>query len=175
MTEGKPDARPGIDSYRFLGLATRYAMKTWAEGEPPREIPWTPLDKPLRECTVALVSTAGLALVTDEPFDQEGERRDPWWGDPSFRVIPRDATERDVRCYHLHINPSYVEEDLDTAFPLAGLRRLAEAGEIGRSAPRHYSFMGYVLEPEALLAESTTEMIRLMKEDAVDAVLLVPF
>jgi hypothetical protein len=173
--EGKQDRRRRVDSYRFLGLATRHAMKTWAESEPRREIPWTPLDKPLRESTVALVSTAGLALATDPPFDQEGERRDPWWGDPSFRVIPWNATERDVRCYHMHINSSYVEEDLDTAFPLAGLRRLAEAGEIGRSAPRHYSFMGYILEPRTLLAKSTPDMIRLMREDAVDAVLLVPF
>ena len=164
-----------VDSYRFLDFATRSAMKAWVAREPRREIPWTPLAKPLPECTVALVSTAGLSLTTDQPFDQEGERLNPWWGDPSFRVIPRDATERDVRCYHLHVDPSYVEEDLDTAFPLGGLRRLAEAGEIERSAPRHYSFMGYILEPSTLLTKSTPEMIRLMKEDAVDAVLLVPF
>ena len=164
-----------MDSYRYLDPITARVLKAWAARESYDEIPWTPLAKPLAECTVAAVSTAGLALATDAPFDQEGERRNPWWGDPSFRVIPRDATGRQVRCWHLHGNAANVEEDLNCVFPLAGLRELEERGEIGRSAPRHYSFMGYILDPSVLLGESTPEMIRLLKEDAVDAVLLVPF
>jgi len=164
-----------VDSYRYVDRITGRVLKGWAARESYREIPWTPLAKPLAECTVALVSTAGLALETDEPFDQEGERRNPWWGDPSFRVIPRDAAEKDVRSWHLHGNAANVKEDLGCVFPLAGLLELEAGGEIGRSAPRHYSFMGYILEPTVLLTESTLAMIRLMKEDAVDAVLLVPY
>ena len=34
----------------------------------------TPLRKPLAECTVALISTAGIARRDDVPFDQDGER-----------------------------------------------------------------------------------------------------
>ena len=164
-----------VVSYRFVDRITRRVLKAWEARGSYREIPWTPLTKPLAECTVAAVSTAGLALKTDEPFDQEGERQNPWWGDPSFRVIPRNATEKEVRSWHLHGNAANVKEDLNCVFPLAGLRELERRGEIGRSASRHYSFMGYILEPTALLSESTPEMIRLMKEDAVDAVLLVPY
>lgn len=164
-----------VDSYRFLDGITRRVLKAWAARESYREIPWTPLAKPLAESTVALVSTAGLALETDEPFDQDGERRNPWWGDPSFRVIPRDATEKDVSSWHLHGNAAIVKEDLNSVFPLELLLELEAAGEIGRLAPHHYSFMGYILDPAELLGESTPEMIRLMKEDAVDAVLLVPY
>ena len=82
-----------IDSYRFLDFASRHVMKAWAAREEPGVIPFTPLAKPLRECTVALVSTAGIARNDDRPFDQERERREPWWGDPSFRVIPLGTTE----------------------------------------------------------------------------------
>ena len=164
-----------VDSYRYVSFATRRVLKAWAARSSYREIPWTPPARPLSEATVALVSTAGLARAADRPFDQEGERRNPWWGDPSYRVIPRDAASEDVRCYHLHIDPSFVEEDLNCAFPLSRLLELEERGEIGRAADRHYSFMGYILEPRTLLRESTPEMIRLMKKDAVDAVLLVPF
>jgi len=164
-----------VDSYRFLSLATRKLVKSWIEREPRREIPWTPLRGSLSDSTVAMVSTAALATVDDVPFDQEGERRDPWWGDPSFRVLPRDATEQNVRAHHLHIDTRYAEQDLDCVFPLRRLSELERAGEIGRSAPSHYSFMGYILRPEVLLRESTPAMIRGLQRDGVDVVLLAPF
>jgi D-proline reductase (dithiol) PrdB len=162
------------DSLRFLDFFSRQLVKAWISREPSREIPWTPLKKPLRECTIALVSSGGIALKSDTPFDQEGERLNPWWGDPSFRVIPRTATEDDVEIYHLHIDPSFAKEDLNCLLPLQRLGYLEEAGEIGRSAPRHYSFMGYILEPTDLLEDTTPAIIRHLKEDQVDAVLLVP-
>lgn len=164
-----------VDSYRFLGFATRKLVKAWIDGESRREIPWTPLRRPLAESTVALVSSAALALAEDRPFDQEGERRDPWWGDPSFRVLPRTATERDVRAYHLHLDNRYVERDLNCALPLARLLELERDGQIGRSAPSHYSFMGYLLKPERLLEESSPAMIERMRNEQVDVVLLAPY
>jgi D-proline reductase (dithiol) PrdB len=164
-----------VDSYRFLSFTTRKLVKAWIERQPQREIPWTPLAQPLSESTVALVSTAALAMADDRPFDQEGERRDPWWGDPSYRVIPREATEREVRAYHLHIDTRYAEQDLDCVFPLRRLLELERAGEIGRSAPLHYSFMGYILRPEVLLHESTPGMIRSMRNEQVDLVVMIPF
>ena len=164
-----------VDSYRFLNFGTRKLVRAWIEREPHREIPWSAPGKPLAESTVALVSTAALALADDRPFDQDGERRDPWWGDPSFRVIPRTATECDVRAYHLHLDNRYVEQDLNCALPLARLLELERAGEIGRSAPAHYSFMGYVLQPDVLLEESTPAMIERMRDEHVDIVLLAPY
>lgn len=163
-----------VDSYRFLDFFTRRLVKKWIALDSPHEIPWAPLSKPLSECTVALVSSAGLALKTDRPFDQEGERQNPWWGDPSYRVIPRTATGEEIGLYHLHINPQIAEEDLNCLLPLQRLQELEERGEIGRSAPNHYSFMGYILQPQVLLEESTPAMIRHLQEDEVDAVVLVP-
>lgn len=103
-----------VDSYRFLDRLTQKLVQSWIKIEEQREIPWTPLSRPLAESTVALVSSAGLALKTDRPFDQEGERRNPWWGDPSYRILPRTATAEDVKLYHLHIHPRVVEHDLNT-------------------------------------------------------------
>jgi len=82
-----------IDSYRFLDFASRQIMKAWAAREEPGAIPFTPLRKPLGECTVALVSPAAVARNDDVPFDQDGERRNPWWGDPSYRAIPFETLE----------------------------------------------------------------------------------
>jgi hypothetical protein len=61
-----------IDSYRFLDFASRQIMKAWALRQEPGTVPFTPPPKPLRECTVALVSTAGVARNDDRAFDQEG-------------------------------------------------------------------------------------------------------
>jgi D-proline reductase (dithiol) PrdB len=163
-----------VDSYRFLDRMTKKLVQTWIGLESPCEVPWTPLSRPLEESTVALISSAGLALKTDRPFDQEGERQNPWWGDPSYRILPRDAKSEDVTLCHLHIHPRLAEQDLNTILPLERLLELEERGEIGRSAPHHYSYMGYILQPGALLGESVPAMIRHMKRDGVNAVVLVP-
>lgn len=163
-----------VDSYRFLDRITRKLVKTWIELEAPREIPWTPLAKPIKEGTVALISSAGLALKTDRAFDQEGERQNPWWGDPSYRVLPRTVRGKDIRLYHLHINPGLAEHDLNTLFPLQRLLELETYGEVGSAAAHHYSYMGYILQPRTLLEQSVPAMIRQMRHDEVNAVVLVP-
>lgn len=165
-----------VNSYRFCGRATARIARAWIERErdPLRAVPWAALQKPLGDCIVALISSAGIAMRDDEPFDQEGERQNPWWGDPSYRVLPRTATEADVRVYHLHINPAFAEMDLNCILPLQRLQELADKGVVGRVADEHYSFMGYILDERELLQSSVPAMIEGLAAQAVDAVLLVP-
>jgi D-proline reductase (dithiol) PrdB len=163
-----------IDSYRFLDFASRQVMKAWAARERPGIIPFTPLTKPLADCTVALVSTAGIARNDDRPFDQEGERSNPWWGDPTFREIPLNTTERDVRLYHLHIDPRFGEADLDVVLPMRRLSELAQTGVVGRAAGRHYSVMGYILDAGVLVEQTAPAIASRMRADGVDAAALVP-
>ena len=163
-----------IDSYRFLEFASRQVMKAWAARQEPGAIPFTPLSKPLRECTVALLSTAGVARNDDRPFDQEGERRNPWWGDPTFRTIPLGTTERDVKLYHLHIDPRFGEADLDVVLPMRRLAELAAEGFVGRPAPTHYSTMGYILEADELVEKTAPAIADRMRAERVDAAALVP-
>ena len=163
-----------IDSYRFLDFGSRQVMKAWAARQEPGIIPFTPPAKPLRECTVALVSTAGIARNDDRPFDQERERRDPWWGDPSFRVIPLGTTEREVRIHHLHIDPRFGQADLDVVLPMRRLKELSHEGVIAEAAAHHYSIMGYILEPDVLINETAPAIAARMRTDGVDAAALVP-
>jgi D-proline reductase (dithiol) PrdB len=163
-----------VDSFRFISGITKRMIKNWISMEMPRPIPWTPLTRPLSECNVALLSSAGIALKDDKPFDQEGERQNPWWGDPTYRILPKTATEKDVRLYHLHIDPSYAEQDLNCLFPLQRLQEMENSGRIGCMSERHYSIMGYILKPERLLQETVPAMIRNLKEDMADVVVLVP-
>ena len=163
-----------VDSFRFINGISRRMIKHWIKMETPRPIPWTPLPKPLSECTVAMLSSAGIALKNDQPFDQDGERANPWWGDPTFRILPKNATHEDVKLYHLHIDPSYAEQDLNCLFPLERLKEMEANGRIGKVSPRHYSIMGYILDPEELLSETVPALIRNLKEDLADVVVLVP-
>lgn len=163
-----------IDSYRFLDFASRKIMKAWAGRQEAGPIPFTRLGRPLEACTVALVSTAGIARRDDRPFDEEGERRDPWWGDPTFREIPLGTTEKDVRLHHLHIDRRFGEADLDVVLPLRRLAELAEEGFVGRPARTHYSVMGYVLDAGELVGVTAPAIAARMRAEGVDAAALVP-
>ena len=65
-----------VDSYRFLDGIAKRVMRHWSGLRAATPIPWTPLVKPLPQCTIALISSAALALNTDRPFDLEIERLD---------------------------------------------------------------------------------------------------
>jgi D-proline reductase (dithiol) PrdB len=163
-----------VDSYKFIDPVSTRVMKAWANRERYDKIPWTPLSKPLGECQVALLSTAAIALNDDRPFDQQGERDNPWWGDPSHRVIPADARTADVTVYHMHIDTRPAEQDLNCVLPLARLAELAEQGLVGRIAASHYSIMGYILDETELLGKTAPKIVSQLLDEAVDAVVLVP-
>ena len=163
-----------VDSYRFLDGISRRAMRRWAALATPGLIPWTPLAKPLSHSKVAIISSAGIALRSDTPFDDEIERRDPWFSDPSFRILPRSTRTGDARICHLHINTSFAAQDLNCVLPLERLAELEASGELSCSAPSHYSYMGYTLRPETLLRESVPCIVERLRDEQVDVVVLVP-
>ena len=163
-----------VDSFHFISGISRRMIETWIKMEKPRPIPWTPLSKPLSECKVAMISSGGIAMKNDKPFDQDGERQNPWWGDPSFRTIPKTASANDVDIYHLHIRPDYARRDINCLLPIHRLEELAQNGEIGSVAETHYSIMGYLLQPEEMLEKSVPAIIQGLKDEHIDVVILVP-
>ncbi len=163
-----------VDSYRFLDGVSKRVMRHWSGLRPGGSSPWTPLAKPLPQCTIALVSSAALALNSDRPFDLQIERLDPWFSDPSYRVLPRDTRTGEVQILHLHVNPAFAGQDLNCVMPLERLAELVALGELGGSAPSHYSYVGYTLRPERLLRETAPSIVERMRQERVDAAVLVP-
>ncbi len=163
-----------MPAMEFSDALTRQIIRSWRSREPHRDPVFTRLGKPLRECKVALLSTAGLARTDDRPFDQEGERKDPWWGDPSYRVIPRGTRTEEVSSYHLHINTGPLGQDLNCVLPLDRLEELCRDGEVGAVAESHYSMMGYLLDTTSFERDTVPEIAERMRAEAVDAALLVP-
>jgi len=163
-----------VDSFRWLpgGIAAYYRGLPLQKVEP---IPWTPLAKPIEKCRFALVTTAGLYMKDRDPsFDLDGERRNPFWGDPSYRVIPREVRQEEIGVAHLHINPADLLADMNVVLPVQRFLELEAAGKIGALAPSHYSFMGYQPDNSEWENRYAPEVARRMKDEGVEAALLTP-
>ena len=128
---------------------------------------WTPLAKPLRSSTVALVTSAGVHLREDEPFAIN---------DPGYRAIPSGASQGDLVQSHssLGFDRSAAMQDLNVTFPIDRVRELADEGVIGKLAPRYYSFMGAQRDVGEIKARTSLEVGSRLREDGVDVVVLTP-
>jgi D-proline reductase (dithiol) PrdB len=165
-----------VDPWRFTGSFLQRILSARIPEQPAWEsIPWTPVAKPLAESRVALLSTAGLSMKDDRPFDMEMERRNPLRGDPSWRRLRADATSADIEANHLHIDTSYIRRDLNVALPLDRLRELVQSRAVGTMAETHYSIMGYQgNDTSALEQQSAPEIAAALRSEEVDLVLLAP-
>jgi D-proline reductase (dithiol) PrdB len=164
-----------VDGFRFIPPALRELIRGEIPETPPVEqIPWTPLKKPIKEATFSLMTSAGISMRTDPPFDMEREKREPTWGDPSFREIPKEATEADINVNHLHIKTDYIKEDMNVILPLRRFRELENEGIIGELALTSYSYYGFQRDPTILLEQTMPKVARKMKEEGVEAILLTP-
>lgn len=131
---------------------------------PAGEIPWTPLRRPIAQSTVACVTTGGVHLCSDKPFDLRT--------DASFRAIPRSASSADLCITHEHYDRRDALSDLNLIFPLERLLELEAAGIIGRVADVNYGF-GFVHDPRDLIAPGR-QVGKLLAQAGVDFAILVP-
>jgi len=163
-----------VDGFKFLPKSFRFLYENvQIETDGPV---WAPFEKPLSEATIAVLSSAGIFVRdTQAPFDVEREKREPTWGDPSWRTIPRDIPQDKVDAAHLHINTAHVKQDIGTALGLRALAALEEKGVIGKLAMENYSVMGYQEHGcDVWQSKTGPEIIEHLKQHAVDALLLAP-
>jgi len=155
---------------RFPSLAQRFitAYEPWESGE---AIPWTALNKPLNACKLALVTTSGVHHTEQEPFDMQDSD-----GDPSFRSITAATIGSSYKITHDYYDHSDAEKDLNIIFPLERLQELKQEGVIGQLADTHYSFMGHIdgRHIASLIGKTAQEVVKKLKQDHVDVVLLTP-
>jgi D-proline reductase (dithiol) PrdB len=165
-----------VDPWRFAGSFLKKVLSPRIPEEPSHpEIPWAPVRKRLAESRVSLLSTAGLSMKGDAPFDMESERKKPTWGDPTWRRLRSDATSESIQANHLHIDTSYILRDLNVALPLDPLRALVADGVIGGVADSHYSIMGYQGNDSSILEnQSAPEIAEAMQSEEVDLAILAP-
>jgi D-proline reductase (dithiol) PrdB len=131
----------------------------------------TSLKKPLGECVVALVTTAGLSMADQPTFDINNKM-----GDTSFREFPGNISPQLLEMNHRSwsFDQTGILRDRNLALPLDRLREMRERGEIGAVAPHHYSFMGSIVGPSKLIKEHAPHVAQRLVSDGVDVVLLTP-
>lgn len=159
-----------VQLYKHLPwLADRWAGRhRFVETE---GIPWAPMKKPLRETVIALVTTAGVHLTAQPPFDMDDPN-----GDPSFRVIPAHTKKEELVITHKYYDHAAADKDLNVVLPVDRLKEFKAEGAIGGIAPFVYGFMGHIDGPhvQTLVQQTAPEVARLLTRDGAEAVFLTP-
>lgn len=143
-------------------------LRAFAAGLPVPEAAgqaWT-APKPLAEATVAIVTTAALHRAGDERYTAT---------DTGFRVLERDARDLVLGHWSPNFDRAGFAADLDVVFPIDRLEELAADGSIGAVAPRHIAFAGNQDDTVTRVRlDSGPQAAAMLREDAVDVVLLTP-
>ena len=134
-------------------------------------VPWAPLIKPLIDCKVAMVTTAGVHHKNQQPFDMN----DPD-GDPTYRILDVTRPITELMVTHDYYDHSGADKDINIVFPVQRLLEFESEGHIGKLAEIHFGVMGHIVGPhtKTFLKQIAPEVARKLNEDNVDVVLLTP-
>jgi D-proline reductase (dithiol) PrdB len=152
--------------YRALAYGARYEWAHYAE------VPFHPLNKPLPECRIALITTA----APYQPGKGDQDPGAPYNAKAKFYTVYSGDTaqDHDLRIAHVAIDRRHTTgEDAGAYFPLNELRRRAATGRIGSVAPRFHGAPTN-RSHRATLEIDCPEIVARCKSDAVDAAILVP-
>jgi D-proline reductase (dithiol) PrdB len=152
--------------YQILGYGAPYE---WASHD---DVPFAPLQKPLSEARIAIVTTA--APFQPDKGDQGPGA--PYNGESKFFQVYATAIDPfpDVRIAHIAIDRAHTTaSDIASYFPLTAMMKLANAGYIGSISPRFYGLPTNRSQRTTRDIDSPV-LLAFCKEDNVDAVVLVP-
>ena len=163
---------------RFYAIPTvaqwwgrRTAAKTANFVDTSTGIPFARLRRPFADCRVALLTTGGVHLPHQTPFDMENPD-----GDPTYREIPHDVDPQQIVITHKYYDHSDADADLNVIFPLDHFRELVSQGVIGELNRRHFGLMGHIDNAmvETLTQWKAPEIAAKLRADGVDFAFLTP-
>lgn len=152
--------------YAALGFDTPYR---WAEN---RDVPFTGLPRPLKNCRIALITTAAL-------YDPEKGEQGPgaaYNGAAKFYRTYRHRIDRrvDTRISHIAYDRDHTSaEDQASWLPLDALRRAEAAGRIG-SLARHLHGAPTNRSRRITTDQDAPDILSAVRADGADAAILVP-
>jgi D-proline reductase (dithiol) PrdB len=165
-----PLERPALeaewDAYNARSLASHAGHFVPAQNA---AIAFQRLMKPRSELRVALVSSGGVHLASQPPFDLASPA-----GDDTLRWIPGRAEASDLRFAHDHYDHTDCDSDPNCMFPIERLRELATDGIVGSVAAWHAGCMGFIPNPSRVRAETAPQIAARFKGDGVDAAVFSP-
>lgn len=148
---------------RTRELYSAYKPYRWVVNEEPP--PWTPLEKPLSQCKVALMSSGGI-LYRDQPrFHRE---------DTSYRLIPKNAARGDLNVWHFGYPTKDAQRDPNCVFPLERMREFESEGVIGELCDPVFTFNGGIYSARKVREELAPKIVEELRSRRVEAFYLVP-
>ena len=142
-----------------------YPVYQWYHaGEVP---PFAPLEKPLSQSRVGVLSTSGAYVVGQQAYFYKD--------DTSIRAIPKD-TPKD-RIHFSHITENYLEgprRDPGCMVPHDALRQLESEAVIGEVADEVYSCMGGIYSQRRVHEELAPALLDAYRAQNIDAAFLIP-
>ena len=152
-----------IDRSREYYAAQGYDKPyTWPHYD---HVPFTPLRKPLSECRVGLVTTAGKPKPVD-PMEAMMYRRE-MYAQPAIpppTSLYTDDLFWDKKATHT--------QDVDSFLPVNRLAEHAREGRIGSASPRFYGVLTDYSQPRTI-ERYGPQILKWCREDGLDAVILV--
>lgn len=125
-------------------------------------IPYTPLKRPLSECRVALLTTAGVYVDGTDPFEED---------DLTWREISAATPSSALRIISGHFDVTSAEKDPNCVFPIDRLAELVQAGDVGKVADYHVS-MGFTQQLRKLKEEVCWKIAEAVGKTRPDLVVL---
>ncbi len=141
--------------YRALGYEADYV---WAHNS---STPFTPMTKPVAQLRLAVVTTANL------PAWRESLPREVW--SESVLTPPPSFYTADLAWDKINTHT----DDPESFVPLLALQELVHTGVLGELAPRFHGLPSEYSQKKTI-AQDAPELLRRLREDGADAVLLVP-
>ena len=153
------------DYYQALGYGAPYRWAHYAE------VPFAPLERPLGECRIGLVTTA----APYQPGKGEQGPGAPYNAATKFYTVysGNSAAHHDLRITHVGYDRTHTTaEDSNTWFPLRELRRAGAAGRIAEVTPRFHGAPTN-RSHRVTLEQDCPELLGRLREDKADAAVLV--
>jgi hypothetical protein len=177
------DIQPLIDA-AYAAQVIGYSPPT--DAPPPSheysEGPFTPLEIPLAEARVCLLTTSGHFLKDDDPQpfgedamtqEQAIERISEFMRDtPVLSEIPSSSPTAELRVRHGGYDIRSALRDPNVAFPIDRLREAQVDGRVGELADTFYSFPGATAQGR--LRKVLPDWVQRVHDQDVNLVLLVP-
>jgi len=134
-----------------------------------RRAPFMPARRALPMLNLALISSAGAYIDGTPAFDTSSAN-----GDLTFREIPIEVEQSDLRFAARGYDPAAVQEDANSQLPIERLLEFEQNGIIGQLNPVYWSFAGFIPDAAKLVDELIPKLLERIRRYEVQAALLVP-
>ena len=128
--------------------------------------PWKPVQKDLEDSLVCLITTSGMRLKSDKPF-----QINKLSGSSEFKEFTVHATENELAVDMTNYHSAEAMKDINVLIPVEHIIEMVERKNISKIHETIYSFCGFCKDIEQL-KQSTKRVIRKLIEAEVDLILI---